>query len=65
MFTELLFMGDVQVDLPLLWRQRHVLKPLATQFTAFRANIDRLVDSVPRLPQLWKNTMEPLETKLG
>lgn len=57
--------GDRQVDLPLLWRQRHELKPLAMQFTAFSAVIGRLVVSVPRLPQLWKNTLQALETKLG
>ncbi|CAM9112102.1 unnamed protein product [Ectocarpus sp. 12 AP-2014] len=55
----------IQVDLPLLWRQRHELKPLAMQFTAFRAVIGRLVASVPRLPQLWKGTLQALETKLG
>lgn len=35
------------------------------QFTAFRAVIGRLVASVPRLPQLWKGTLQALETKLG
>eukprot|EP00903_Cladosiphon_okamuranus_P017455 g16077.t1 len=55
----------IQVDLPLLWRQRHDLKPLAMQFTAFSAVVGRLMVSVPRLPQLWKNTLQALETKLG
>lgn len=35
------------------------------QFTAFRAVIGRLVASVPRLPRLWKGTLQALETKLG
>eukprot|EP00752_Nemacystus_decipiens_P013482 g11941.t1 len=55
----------IQVDLPLLWRQRHELKPLAMQFTAFSAVVGRLGVSVQRLPQLWKNTLQALETKLG
>ncbi len=65
MFLERRVTRGRQVDLPLLWRQRHELKPLAMQFTAFSAVIGRLVVSVPRLPQMWKKTLQALEAKLG
>ncbi|CAM9529964.1 unnamed protein product [Choristocarpus tenellus] len=54
----------IQVDLPLLWSQRHELKPLAVQYTAFQALLKRLAAFVPRLPSLWQNTLRPLESKL-